>query len=68
MSNILGKGIFLTTPPHSTQNKRQEYSYKNLYKYPGKKDGYLWGKTVFSYHPPLCFPKYSPRFSHIWPF
>ncbi len=40
MSNILGKGILFTTPPHTpTKNKGQEYSYKNLYIYPGKKDG-----------------------------
>jgi len=53
MSNILGKGILFTTPPTlPTKNKGQEYSYKNLYIYQGKKDGYIWGKTVFLTTPP----------------
>ena len=77
MSIILGKEIFLTTPPTYSKFTGQEYSHKNLYIYQGKKDGYSWAKTRKLNHPPrllenlwakILGQKYSLRFSHIWPF
>ncbi len=40
---ISGQNSKTISPPHTpTKNNGQEYSYKNLYTYPGKKDGYIW--------------------------
>jgi hypothetical protein len=43
---ILGQNCFFFIPPTlHPQINGQEYSYKNLYIYQGKKDGYSQGKT-----------------------
>ena len=45
--------FFLPPPPPSPKPTRPLFSYKNLYIYPGKKDGYIWRKMKKLNTPPM---------------